>query len=133
MPFSIRRRDKCTSPARECPDLSTSLRERAVLEVPGIPPGLFENVDYEMCTITLKKGDSVLFCTDGVIDAFSVEEESFGVARIQGICENCFCAAPTKLLTQIFAALANYTKGREQHDDMTAAVFCYEGSGGLVE
>lgn len=104
-----------------------SSRGCRALEVPGIPPGLFSNADYQMCTITLEKGDFVLFCTDGITDAFSVEEESFGVERIQEICETSFSATPTELLGDIFAALAIHTRGREQHDDMTAAIFQYEG------
>jgi sigma-B regulation protein RsbU (phosphoserine phosphatase) len=76
----------------------------------------------------LEPGDSVLFCTDGITDAFNVEEEPFGIARIQEICEANPYASPTELLAQIFAALAKYTLGREQHDDMTAAVFQCEES-----
>jgi sigma-B regulation protein RsbU (phosphoserine phosphatase) len=104
-----------------------SSRGCRILEVPGIPPGLFADVDYQMCTITLEPGDSVLFCTDGITDAFNVEEESFGAARIQEICERSAYTAPPELLGAIFAALGAYTAGREQHDDMTAAVFNYEG------
>lgn len=104
-----------------------SSRGCRILEVPGIPPGLFADVEYQMCTITLEPDDFVLFCTDGITDAFNVEEESFGAARIQEICERSAYAAPAELLGEIFAALGAYTKGREQHDDMTAAVFHYEG------
>lgn len=104
-----------------------SARGCRILEVPGIPPGLFADVDYQMCTITLEPGDSVLFCTDGITDAFNANEESFGVARIQELCETSEHAAPAELLGEMFAALGAYTQGREQHDDMTAAVFQYEG------
>lgn len=104
-----------------------SSRGCRILEVPGIPPGLFADADYQMCTITLERGDSVLFCTDGVTDAFNVNEESFGVARVQELCEMSGHVGPAELLGEIFAALGAYTQGREQHDDMTAAVFHYEG------
>lgn len=103
-----------------------SSRGCRILEVPGIPPGLFEAVEYQMCTITLQPGDSVLFCTDGITDAFNTEEEPFGIARVQELCETRDSAAPAELLGELFAALAAYTHGREQHDDMTAAVFQYE-------
>src|SRR5882672_7986978 len=99
-----------------------SSRGCRILEIPGIPPGLFENVEYDMCTITLEPGDFVLFCTDGITDAFNVHEEVFGIARIQEICETERHIAPAHLLGKIFVALQSYTRGREQHDDMTAAV-----------
>jgi serine phosphatase RsbU (regulator of sigma subunit) len=104
-----------------------SSRGCRILEIPGIPPGLFENVEYDMCTVTLEPGDFVLFCTDGITDAFNVHEEVFGIARIQEICETERHIAPAHLLGKIFVALQSYTRGREQHDDMTAAVFQYEG------
>ena len=106
--------------------LHLSSRGCQVLEVPGTPAGLFDNVNYEVCTIMLEPGDSVLFCTDGITDAFNVADEAFGIARVQGICEAGLCKAPGELLGQVFAALADYTRGREQQDDMTAAVFQYE-------
>ena len=105
-----------------------SSRGCRILQVPGIPPGLFDGVDYDMPTISLEPGDSVLFCTDGITEAFDIAEESFGSARVQEICEASFLAAPSELLGQIFDALASHTRGREQHDDMTAAVFHYEGT-----
>ena len=36
--------------------LHLSSRGCRILEVPGLPPGLFENVEYEMCTIILGAG-----------------------------------------------------------------------------
>jgi hypothetical protein len=38
---------------------------------------------------------------------------------------------PADLLVEIFGALAIYTRNREQHDDMTAAVIHYEGVAGF--
>ena len=108
-----------------------SSRGCRILEIPGIPPGLFDSAKYEMCTITLEPGDSVLFCTDGITDAFNVQEEVFGAERIQKICEADFYNDPPELLGRIFAALQSYTRGREQHDDMTAAVFKYDGACGI--
>src|SRR5438270_1870185 len=105
--------------------LHISSRGCRILEIPGIPPGLFEAVEYQMCTITLEPGDSVLFCTDGITDAFNIQEEPFGLAGIQELCETRCYANPADLLGHIFAALDTYTKGREQHDDMNAAVFQY--------
>jgi serine phosphatase RsbU (regulator of sigma subunit) len=59
------------------------------------------------------------------------DEEVFGIARIQEICEAELYIASAQLLGQIFVALENYTRGRKQHDDMTAAVFQYEGGESL--
>jgi phosphoserine phosphatase RsbU/P len=96
------------------------------IEIVGIPPGLYApTVTYETSRIVIEEGDSVLFCTDGIIDAFSTEGESFGTERMQTICETRVCDSPAELLGQIFAAVQRFTHGRAQHDDTAAAVFHY--------
>jgi sigma-B regulation protein RsbU (phosphoserine phosphatase) len=59
-----------------------------VLQIPGLPPGLFADAEYDTSTLTLQPGDSILFCTDGITDAFNLENEAFGVSRLQSICQN---------------------------------------------
>lgn len=96
-----------------------------MLELSGIPPGLFAGASYEMLTLRLKPGDSVLFCTDGLPDAFDRRGKQFGIERLQGL----FCAepvaSPAGLLGRVFAALQSFSRGCEQHDDMAAALFHY--------
>jgi phosphoserine phosphatase RsbU/P len=94
-----------------------------VLEIPGLPPGLFANAEYDTSTLTLQPGDSILFCTDGITDAFNMENEAFGVSRLQSVCESGLRIPPRELLRRIFAAVEAFTIGRQQHDDIAAAVF----------
>ncbi len=97
------------------------------LELSGIPPGLFAGTRYETLTVQLSPGDSVLFCTDGITDAFDRDEEQFGVERLQELCSNKRHLSPAKLLSNIFSAVEEFSRGREQHDDMAAALFFYSG------
>jgi len=96
-----------------------------VLEIPGLPPGLFAEAAYDTSTLTLQPGDSILFCTDGITDAFNIQDEEFGISRLQSLCENALRIPPRELLRRIFAAVEAFTVGRQQHDDMAAAVFHY--------
>jgi phosphoserine phosphatase RsbU/P len=96
-----------------------------ILEIAGIPPGLFGATSYETLTLQLQAGDSVLFCTDGITDAFDRDGEQFGIARLQELCDAHQPVSPTELLNRVFAAVENFSRGREQHDDMAAAVFQY--------
>ncbi len=93
------------------------------LKLCGIPPGLFASANYETLTLRLLAGDSVLFCTDGISDAFNGKEEQFGIERLQEICDAQRFASPAGLLGRIFAAVENFSRGREQQDDMAAALF----------
>jgi len=98
-----------------------------VLELSGIPPGLFAGTSYETVGMHLRQGDCVLFCTDGVTDAFDREGEQFGVERVQELCDAERLVPPKELLGKVFAEVASFACGREQHDDMAAAVFHFSG------
>ena len=95
------------------------------LDIPGMPVGLFEVAQYETATVKFEPGDAMIFCTDGITEAFNIHGESFGTERVARICEVERQASPPKFLSQIFAAVERFTQGREQHDDMAAVVFQY--------
>ena len=98
-----------------------------VLEIPGIPPGLFDpSVVCETLRMALEPGDSMLFFTDGISDAFDTEGESFGMERLQAICETESHGSPAELLERIFSAVDRFAHGRTQHDDMAAAIFHFD-------
>jgi serine phosphatase RsbU (regulator of sigma subunit) len=74
-------------------------------------PGLFDaRLEYENRKIALEPGDTVLFFTDGISDAFSVEGESFGIERLQAACESQLGASPVGLLREVFAAVKLCTR-----------------------
>ena len=98
-----------------------------ILEPTGIPPGLFAGTDYETLTLCLQPGDSVLFCTDGITDAFDRHGDQFGIERLQELCTNQRLASPEEFLCRIFAAVEHFSCAQEQHDDMAAAVFHFCG------
>jgi sigma-B regulation protein RsbU (phosphoserine phosphatase) len=97
------------------------------LGLSGIPPGLFAATTYETVAVHLMPGDSVLFCTDGITEAFDQHDEEFGVERLQELCKDLRGLPPAELLVQIFSAVELFAGGREQQDDMAAALFHYSG------
>jgi sigma-B regulation protein RsbU (phosphoserine phosphatase) len=94
-----------------------------LLKLSGIPPGLWPCASYEATVLRLEPGDSVLFCTDGVTDSMNLEEEYFGTDRLVAICDEHLGDAPTHLLQAIFMAVEIFSRGRDPHDDMAAALF----------
>lgn len=98
-----------------------------ILGLAGIPPGLFEGTTYETVTVHLRPGDSMIFCTDGLTEAFDPDGESFGIERLQGLCRAERSASPAEMLGRIFSAVESFARGREQYDDMAAALFHYSG------
>jgi phosphoserine phosphatase RsbU/P len=96
------------------------------MRIQGIPPGLLDSsVAYETLNFTLQPGDSVLFFTDGIPDAFDTAGENFGMERLQAICETQRARPAAELLDEIFSAVDRFARGRDQHDDMTAAILHY--------
>jgi len=98
-----------------------------VLQLAGVPPGLFPSISYDELSLQLQPGDSLLFCTDGLTDARSVRDEEFG---LEGICEICRRRAgesPLDLLGHLFLGIQSFTANCKQWDDMTAACFHYAG------
>jgi phosphoserine phosphatase RsbU/P len=96
-----------------------------VLEIPGLPPGLLPEAEYDTTTLTLHPGDSVLFCTDGITDAFNIRNEAFGISRLRSVCETGLRIPPSELLRRIFTAVELFTEHKDQHDDIAALVFHY--------
>jgi len=97
--------------------------------MPG-PFHLSANGDYRALEVQgkLEPGDSVLFFTDGLPDAFDAEDESFGLERLQAVCVAQSERSATDFLGEVFSAVTRFAGERSQHDHMAAAVFQYRDS-----
>lgn len=91
----------------------------------GIPPGLFPNTEYEMKEIQLAGGDSVVFLSDGLIDAMNGEGDILGIEKIMELLAGCREKSPQHILQMLFSYVEAYSKGHPQQDDRTAAVLRY--------
>lgn len=99
------------------------------MELAGFPPGLFPAATYDTHTLELAPGDSVLFCTDGVIEAVNTDDEEFGCERLADLCTALAPEVPgPELPEQVLAAVRAFSEGRAQHDDMAVAVLHYAGT-----
>jgi serine phosphatase RsbU (regulator of sigma subunit) len=55
------------------------------LRATGMPLGLLPGMRYEEKEIVLERGDSVLFYSDGLVEAHDPQREMFGFPRLQGL------------------------------------------------
>ena len=55
------------------------------LRATGMPLGLLPGMRYEEKEIVLDRGDSVLFYSDGLVEAHDPQREMFGFPRLQGL------------------------------------------------
>ncbi len=101
------------------PPLVFSSNDVSSLTIGGTVVGLFENWNYEGEEVQLLPGDTVIYFTDGVVEAENDKGEQFGTERlIELIRPNTFLTAhdiQALILGQVF----DWACDREQADDIT--------------
>ncbi len=91
-------------------------------QVAGIPLGLLPQTEYEEVTVRLEPGDSVVICSDGIIDNRDGFGQDYGRERLVELIDR-HCGLPaTALLEKIFHDVKNHAAGTAAFDDQTAVV-----------
>jgi serine phosphatase RsbU (regulator of sigma subunit)/anti-sigma regulatory factor (Ser/Thr protein kinase) len=89
------------------------------LRATGMPLGLMPGMRYEERETSLAPGDSILFYSDGLVEAHNIEREMFSFGRLMTF----LGAKPngdSSMVERVLAELAAFTgKGWEQEDDVT--------------
>lgn len=80
--------------------------------------GLFE-MTYRAHSLDCLVGDTLLLYTDGVTEAFDVDEKLYGEERLLEVAEENYRLHPRELLEAVRADVAAYSEGAEQSDDIT--------------
>jgi sigma-B regulation protein RsbU (phosphoserine phosphatase) len=86
----------------------------------GIPAGMFGDTHYDGNVLRLSPGDTVLFASDGLMEAQDSAGEQFGEVRMVEVCAANSSAAPEVLLACIMEAVDAHCGECVQHDDITA-------------
>ena len=88
------------------------------LKARGMPLGLMPGMSYEEKEVTMELGDSVLFYSDGLVEAHEPKGEMFGFPRLRGLVaehgEDGSLGNP--LLEELYSFVG---EGWEQEDDIT--------------
>jgi sigma-B regulation protein RsbU (phosphoserine phosphatase) len=92
------------------------------IELPGVPLGSFSGSTYDEITFALRPGDLFVFCTDGVFEAMNAEGGEFTAARLVDVVARSRELPPKLMISEIFAAVAEWRGDALPNDDMTAVV-----------
>ncbi len=85
-----------------------------------LPLGMTEDAEYNEATVQLRKGDLVVFHTDGVPEAMNEKNELFGFEQLETIVkESSSELSANQIATIIVDRVAKFTGPTKQHDDMT--------------
>ncbi len=105
--------------------LSNNNSIKQIPEVGGLLVGAMKGVEYQSTVLMLQPGESLLFYTDGVTEAFNKDKEEYQEGRLEKILERKHSLNTTDLVTKVFEDVQNFTNGVEQSDDITCLALKY--------
>jgi phosphoserine phosphatase RsbU/P len=90
--------------------------EAIELNAAGAVLGQFPDWVYEQSEIRLQSGDVLLLFTDGLIDAWNEQEESFGEWNVVQVAQDRRSVPPVQLMESLLAAASKHCGGHFQDD-----------------
>jgi len=101
------------------------------LEVSGIPLGLTDRAEYQESSFDLEEGDSVVFYSDGIIEAANKAEEMYETERLLRLIQQADPGlSAQRMVDLILRDVTAYVGGEEASDDITIVVIrCKEFNG----
>ena len=88
----------------------------------GLPLGIEESVHYRDHTITLHKGDRIVFYTDGIVEATNPAGEQFRTERVDDVLRMSCWQGAAEIRDRLLANLKEFTEDAAPADDQTIVV-----------
>ena len=89
--------------------------------------GGFDMATYRPKSLVLEPGDELLLYTDGVNEAFSVDDEEYGNQRLERFLSEHIDERPHEVVQGLRKDVAAWAEGAEQSDDITILALEYKG------
>ncbi|HMM33544.1 MAG TPA: PP2C family protein-serine/threonine phosphatase, partial [Thermoanaerobaculia bacterium] len=96
--------------------------------VSRLPLGALRETTYDAKTFWLRRGDLLLFYTDGLNEAMSVENAYFGDERLKASLVRHSAAPLPEMAEEILEDIRQFTFGAEQSDDATFVLLRVTGA-----
>ena len=93
------------------------------LETGGLPLGILASAVHETATVSLAPNDTLIFYTDGVVEAFDEDGQEFGDARWQTAIRALPNFPAQDALRYLMAQVDMFVGATRQSDDITCMVF----------
>jgi serine phosphatase RsbU (regulator of sigma subunit) len=98
---------------------------QAQIQPTGPIVGAIEDAVYEVETLRLERGDSLVMYSDGITDAQDEGGERFGGERFRGLLQEK-SESPTAAFSALLAALDEHIAGASPYDDITLLIVSRE-------
>jgi sigma-B regulation protein RsbU (phosphoserine phosphatase) len=96
--------------------------EVEIIQAEGFPLGLFPEIKYEEFTLSTQPGDSIVFFSDGIVDAENAAGGMFGNERLAAVLRTNKKASAKGMVEAILKAVNDFQDGVEHFDDETIVV-----------
>jgi sigma-B regulation protein RsbU (phosphoserine phosphatase) len=108
-----------------------------ILEASGPPIGVVPGVSWEDETGTIEAGQTLLFYTDGIVEARSggtrapgaVPQAEYGLKRVERVVRERYPTSPRQLIDFIVGDVQDFCSPMAPHDDCTLIALRYKGNG----
>jgi sigma-B regulation protein RsbU (phosphoserine phosphatase) len=92
------------------------------VELKGMPLGGSTNFPYKDKIVHLKKGDAVLFLSDGFEEMFNPQNEILGEEQVKRLFAKTASNSPEEIIEHLTNAGEAWANGRDQEDDVTFVI-----------
>ena len=86
------------------------------------PLGILDESDYQETRIQLEPGDTIVFYTDGIVEALNEKVEMFGFERLLETVRGAGSISADGLHKEILDRVTRFVGNAAQHDDLTVIV-----------
>ena len=86
------------------------------------PLGIVKECHYQEMRVSLKRGDILVFYTDGMVEAVNDKDELYGFERFLTSIDEGRDLMANELLEKLIEDVLRYVGNIEQHDDLTTVV-----------
>ena len=94
------------------------------VQIDSYPLGIRDGITFEAQSVPLVKGDYVVFCSDGIVEAENTDGQQFGYDETHGLVQS-LCAqslAAREVIDIIVAKIETHRGDTAQSDDLTCVV-----------
>ena len=100
--------------------------EMGDVEKSGLPLGVYDDAEYETCTMTIPPNSKLVLMTDGILEAFPAARTDghaeFGLGGVISTLRSVSDRCPAETLQALFDASNAFTEGSGRHDDTSVVV-----------
>jgi sigma-B regulation protein RsbU (phosphoserine phosphatase) len=89
------------------------------LDTEGLPIGIEQNSGYQQKRFRLDRGDLLILCTDGIVEAMNPQGRQYGSAGLRQAVEKASVLPVGELIDAIRDDLRRFVGTARQHDDQT--------------